>query len=226
MARAGAARSPTPATAPACTLYGSQGSGSAAVEMALRRCGWPYRVVRASTWEADSAQSELAALNPLGQVPTLVLPDGAVLTESAAILVHLGLVEPGAGLLPTRPAPRAQAIRGLVYIAANCYAALSVADYPERWTTATSSGARDKVRAAARARLHRHWAIFADTFAAHPWFCGARRPGALEFLAVVVSRWSGTRAYLARARPALHETLLRIEGHPSVAPVLHAHWPA
>jgi GST-like protein len=193
--------------------------------MALRRCGWPYRVVRASSWEDDSAQAELAALNPLGQIPTLVLPDGAVLTESAAILIHLGLVEPGAGLLPTRPAPRAQAIRGLVFIAANCYAALSVADYPERWTTATSSAAHEKVRAAARARLHRHWAIFADTFAARPWFCGARRPGALEFLAVVVSRWSGARAYLSRARPVLHETLLRIEGHPSVAPVLQAHWP-
>ncbi len=208
-----------------CTLFGSQGSGSAAVEMALRRCGWSYRVVRASTWEADSAQAELAAVNPLGQIPTLLLPGGAVLTESAAILIHLGLVEPDAGLLPRHAGPRAQAIRGLVFIAANCYAAISVGDYPERWTAAASKAARQKVREAARAQLHRHWAIFADTFAARPWFCGARRPGALEFLAVVVSRWSGTRAFLARERPGLHDALLRIEGHASVAPVLRAHWP-
>lgn len=208
-----------------CTLYSSQGSGSAAVEMALRRCRWPYRVVRASAWEDDSAQDELAALNPLGQIPTLVLSDGSLLTESAAILIHLALAEPGAGLLPGRPAPRAQAIRGLVFIAANCYAAISVADYPQRWTTATSRLSHDKVRAAARARLHGNWAVFADAFPARPWFCGARRPGALEFLAVVVSRWSGARAHLRRARPAFHDTLLRIEDHPSVAPVLQAHWP-
>ncbi|MBL8348539.1 MAG: glutathione S-transferase family protein [Rubrivivax sp.] len=208
-----------------CTLFGSQGSGSAAVEMALRRCGWTYRVVRASTWEADSARAELAAVNPLGQIPTLVLPGGAVLTESAAILIHLGLAEPESGLLPRLVGPRAQAIRGLVFIAANCYAAISVGDYPERWTAATSKLARQKVRQAARAQLHRNWAIFADTFSARPWFCGVRRPGALEFLAVVVSRWWGTRAFLARARPALHETLLRIESHASVAPVLQAHWP-
>lgn len=209
-----------------CTLYGSQGSGSDAVEMALRRCGWSYRVVRASSWEVDSAQAELAAVNPLGQIPTLVLPGGAVLTESAAILIHLGLAEPDAGLLPRPAGQRAQAIRGLVYIAANCYAAISVGDYPERWTTANSKASRQKVRAAARAQLHRHWAIFADTFPARPWFCGVRRPGALEFLAVVVSRWSGTRAFLARERPALHDALQRIEDHASVAPVLHARWPA
>ena len=72
------------------TLFGSAGSGSAAVEMALARCGLPFRVVRASTWEADSAQSDLHRANPLGQIPALLAPDGAVLTESAAILIHLG----------------------------------------------------------------------------------------------------------------------------------------
>ena len=33
-----------------------------------------------------------AAVNPLGQIPTLVLDDGTVLSESAAILIHLGTV--------------------------------------------------------------------------------------------------------------------------------------
>jgi GST-like protein len=41
------------------TLYGTKGSGSAAVEMALEMCGLPFRAVRASTWEPDSAQEEL-----------------------------------------------------------------------------------------------------------------------------------------------------------------------
>ena len=70
---------------PMWTLYGSDGSGSAAVEMALLRCDQPYRVVRASTWEPESAQAPLRQANPLGQIPTLQGADGSVLTESAAI---------------------------------------------------------------------------------------------------------------------------------------------
>ena len=93
------------------TLYGSPGSGSAAVEVALDWAGLPWQGVRAATWEPDSALQELAALNPLQQIPTLKLPDGSVLSESAAILIHLGLLVPACGLLPTDPGRRAQARR-------------------------------------------------------------------------------------------------------------------
>jgi GST-like protein len=81
------------------------------------------------------------------------------------------------------------------------------------------------VRQGVRKQLHRHWEIFADTFAATPFFSGAQ-PGALDFLAVVVSKWSGTRAHLAQHRPAMMETLQRIEAHPDVAPVFRRHWEA
>ncbi len=84
------------------TLYGSAGSGSAVVEMALTRCGQRCHVLRASTWEPDSAQAELQRVNPLGQIPTLVAPDGSVLTDSAAILIHLGLCSCCCGSKPTR----------------------------------------------------------------------------------------------------------------------------
>jgi GST-like protein len=204
-------------------LYGTRGSGSAAVEVALRLCDLPFRVVRASSWEADSAQDELAQVNPLRQVPTLVLPDGRIMTESAAILIHLGLTHPHSGLLPADPAARAQSLRGLVFIAANCYAAIGIIDYPERWTTDPAAPAREAVRQAARAQLHRSWEIFADSFGAEPFLAGAA-PGALDLLAAVVSKWSGARAHIASCRPALSECLQRIDAHPSVAPVFAAHW--
>src|SRR5450830_876620 len=115
------------------TLYGFKGSGSAAVEAALEMAGLPYRRVDAASWAPGSAVDELQRVNPLRQIPTLQLPDGAILTESAAILLHLGLHHPSSHLLPIDPEQRAQAIRGLVFIAANCYAAISVIDFPERW---------------------------------------------------------------------------------------------
>lgn len=206
------------------TLYGAPGSGSAAVEAALQRTGAPFRVVRAASWEPDSAIDALQRLNPLRQIPTLELPDGGVMTESAAILIHLGLEHPASHLLPRNRSACAQALRGLVYIAANCYSAIGVIDFPERWIAAGDDDAHDRIRRAARERLHLHWEMFADQFPAQP-FLGGRHPGALDFLAAVVSKWSGTRDHLGLKRPAFLATLQRIESHPDVAPVFARHWP-
>jgi GST-like protein len=208
------------------TLFGFKGAGSAAVEMALEAAALPYRIVNAASWEPSSALDELRAANPLLQIPTLVLPDGGVLTESAAILLHLGLDSaPPGRLLPADSAARAQAIRGLVYIAANCYSAIGIIDYPQRWTGIADEAGQEAVKQGARKQLHRHWEIFADTFPAKPFFSG-EQPGALDFLAVVVSKWSGSRAHLAQHRPAMAEALRRIETHDVVAPVFRRHWDA
>lgn len=205
------------------TLYGSKGAGSAAVELALHVAGFPYRIVQAASWEPASALDELRKVNPLMQVPTLVLPDDGVMTESAAILIHLGLTAPPGVLLPADANARAQTIRGLVFIAANCYSAISIGDYPERWTADQDKPALEALRAGTRKQLHRHWEIFADTFEAKPFLSGGA-PGALDFLAAVVSKWSGARAHLREHRPEFFELLRRIEAHPTVAPVFRAHW--
>jgi len=203
------------------TLFGTTGSGSAAVEAALERTGAPFRIVTASSWEPDSALAELSAVNPLQQIPTLAMPDGSVLTESAAILIHLGLAYPQAGLLPADVSARAQAIRGLVYIAANCYSAISVSDYPERWCADIDESARERIIRGTRARLHHHWDVFADQFAGQ---LNDTQPRALDILAAVVSKWSGTRAHLRTARPEFFATLQRIESHPQLAPVFSRHF--
>lgn len=206
------------------TLYGYKGSGSAAVEIALERCAVAHRLVSAASWEPDSDVAGLAKVNPLRQIPTLVLPDGSILTESAAMLIHLGLEYPAALLLPADVAGRAQSIRGLVYIAANCYSAISIIDYPERWCAASDEKSLESIKEGTRQRLHQHWQIFADQFAAQP-YLGGSEPGGLDFLAAVVSKWSGTRAFLREARPAFLALLERIDTHPAVAPVFARHWP-
>jgi GST-like protein len=209
------------------TLYGKQGSGSAAIEAALVIARAPFRLVETATWEQNEAYRDLLAVNPLGQVPTLVLEDGSAISESAAILIHLGSVHGDAKLLPQEPSRRAQAVRGLVFIAANCYAAISIIDYPERWcdNADDDEAVQERIRAGTRARLHRHWEMFADLFSAGPYLAG-ENVGALDLLAAVVSKWSGSRQHLERHRPAFFETLLRIERHPDVAAVFARNWPA
>jgi GST-like protein len=208
-------------------LFGAKDSGSASTEIALQWAGVPYRVVTAATWERSSDLAALRAANPLQQIPTLVLPNGAVLTESAAILLHLGWAYPQSGLLPRDATLRAQVMRALVYIAANCYANVSLSDYPERWLPNASRATQLKLRAGARSQLHRAWALFADQFHTHRSDRGGLMEESLnaaDILAVVVSKWSGTRQNLTRRRPQFVAALRRLEQHPRIAPVLQQHW--
>jgi len=152
------------------------------------------------------------------------LPDGTVMTESAAILVHLGLEHPEARILPPDSSARATSIRGLVYVAVNCYSLVGVIDHPERSIVGPRADDLARIDGAARSRLHRNWEVFADQFPATPHLAGDV-PGGLDFLTVVVSRWGGARPHLRRARPGFAATLRRIERHPRVAPVLARHWP-
>ena len=188
------------------TLYGKRGSGSATIEAALAIAGAPYRIVETASWDTNDAFPDLLKINPIGQIPTLVLPDGTALSESAAILIHLDSTASGQGLLPRDGSARAQAIRGLVFIAANCYSAITIIDFPERFCTDIDDALKERIRGGTRARLHRHWEIFADMFAGHPFLTGDE-VGALDLYAAVVSKWSGARAHLATHRPQFHATL-------------------
>ncbi|KAA8697467.1 Uncharacterized protein ALO80_02246 [Pseudomonas caricapapayae] len=205
------------------TLFGVERSGSAAIEIALWRCSVAFTLFRACGWEEGPGKEALRRVNPLLQVPTLVLTDGSVLTESAAILIHLGLEHPESGLLPGNPALRAQALRALVYITANCYAPIGIIDYPQRWLSDSDETLDAVLESGTRARLYENWETFADLFGrADLWRCDD--PGAVEILASVVTRWSGTREHLHATRPDFHALLLQVDAQPVVSAVLRRHW--
>jgi len=200
------------------TLYGAKGSGAAAVECALRIARARFKWVEAASWEPGPGLKKLKKVNPLAQIPTLVLDDGSVMTESAAILIWLGLRHPESDLLPR---DNAQAIRGLTFIAANCYAAIGVIDYPERFCADFDKATGERIRAGTKARLHQYWDMFADQFVLFK----EDRLGALEILAAVVSRWSGARTHVKTSRPRFHGLLENVEADPRIARVFERHWP-
>ena len=206
------------------TLYGANGSGSAAIDIALQCCSVNVRRVNACSWQQGTEREELALHNPLQQVPTLLLPDASVMTETAAILAHLGLQFPASGLLATDPDVRSQQLRGLVYIAANCYSAIGVIDYPQRWLPVGDAAQLDSLVNGAIVRLHQQWDTFSDIFAATPAW-RPESPGALEILAWVVTHWSGAREHLRGSRPAFHAALVAMDRHPIIQTIGQAHFP-
>jgi GST-like protein len=184
------------------TLYASLGCGSAAVEAAFALAGVSYSRVEADPWIESSALDALRAINPLAQVPTLVLPDGSVLTESVAILIWLGEQYPDSGLLPAPPAPRAQALRYLVFLAANHYGATSVHDFPERWLRNTS--AQEALKAGALSRLKSYWSLLERDLRPSPFVLG-NAPCALDLLLTTMSHWHPGRQWLAAHCPKLYQ---------------------
>jgi glutathione S-transferase len=85
------------------------------VAIALHILQLPFTRNRISVFGDAEA---MRAINPLGRIPSLVLDDGEVLIDSAAILDHLDeQAGPTRALLPTRGAPRRAALR-IIAIAA------------------------------------------------------------------------------------------------------------
>jgi glutathione S-transferase len=65
-----------------------------------------------ANWSVGKDHAQIRRYSPLGRVPTLVLEDGEVLTESAAILDHLdSVVGPERALVPTNGAARRQVLQ-------------------------------------------------------------------------------------------------------------------
>lgn len=107
-------------------------------EATLTWCEVPFRIEDVDGFDRPGASRErLLSLNPLAQVPTPVLPDGRVMTESAAIALDLAEEPPVAGLAPSPgDSTRPLFLRCLIWLVADVYPTFTYGDYPERWTSA------------------------------------------------------------------------------------------
>jgi glutathione S-transferase len=164
----------------------------------------PYRLHVVDTAGGEHHTEAYRSLNPLGQVPVLKLPEGAVMTESAAMLLHLAERFPDTGLLPPEASiARAQVQRWLIFMAVNVYETDLRVYYAERYTT-DPAGA-NAVRDAANAALARQWAILEAALQPGPFLLGAQRTIADLYL-LMLAGWTDLTATLPnvqRAKAAL-----------------------
>jgi glutathione S-transferase len=169
------------------TLYARNGAGSLAVEALLAACGADYKVIVLNRKPDGSFEDFFLAINPKAEVPTLVLPDGSVMTESAAMMIHICEQYPAAGLAPAPGAPgRAQFLRWQVYLAAALYGSDLRLFYPHRFTT-DAAGA-EGVKARAAETMMQEFAIYADALGEGPFMLG--RLSAVDIYAAMLCSWA------------------------------------
>jgi glutathione S-transferase len=103
-------------------LYFAPGSSSMAVHIALREIGAPFEARPLSMKGKEQRSTDYLAINPEGNVPTLVI-DGRPLTEVSAILFFLARRFPEARLLPDDVEGQARAISWMSFLAATVHPA-------------------------------------------------------------------------------------------------------
>ena len=170
------------------TLYSSDGSGGFVVEAALVKSGAAYKVIAVDTAKGEQNLPDFVAVNPMRQVPALLLPDGMAMTESAAIVIHLSNAFPGKALAPQPATPaHAQFLRWMFFMAANLYEGDLRYFYAERYTSdpAGASG----VKTAAEAHLKKSFAIMEEALVPGPFLCGSSLTIADFYLAMLLA-WS------------------------------------
>jgi len=107
-------------------LYGDRRAGSAIVECLLAAAGVTPEL-RAVPLAGDAqARPEYLAVNPMGRLPALVLPDGTLVIESLACALVVAARHPDAKLMPPLgTAEGAWALRWMTLLAAELYSAVT-----------------------------------------------------------------------------------------------------
>jgi glutathione S-transferase len=193
-------------------LHFIPGSAAMAPHAALAEAGAEYELVRAIRDEDGLPTAAYLALNPSGRVPTL--EDGDfVLTEAAAIVVHVADRFPPSRLLPELGTnERSDALRWLFFLTNTVQPTLLHVMYPDRYGTA---GVEEKARADAAELFDRIDAHLE----ARDWLVGDERTGADLFL-FMLSRWGRHLEPKAWERPNIGAFYDRAAALPGVARML------
>ncbi len=200
------------------TLYGRSGSGSLAVQVALEEAGASYDQVWVSQEPADVARYK--EVNRTGKVPALMLPDGTVMFESAAILTHLALLNPQAKLAPQAGTTRhAMFLQWMTFLSANVYEAVLRIYYSDRYSTRGEADA-GVIRDRGIADYRTHMGLIAQNL--KPYVLGSDYSIADVYLYMLTS-WYPDKQELVTRLPALgaHTDLVRVR--PAVVKVEAEH---
>ena len=201
-------------------LYGSIGSGSISVEAALAQAGVTYDVVLTTTSEGRHLTEEYKAINPRQQVPALQLPDGSVMTEGSAMMLHLADAFPNAHLAPAPgSSARAQHDRWLIFMAVNIYEGELRKAYSDRYSEDAAHAAA--VQASASAYVNRHYDIL-EAAIEGPFLFGADITMADIYLWMLAG-WMDPK-WLAERCPKVAALAAKVSEQSLIAPIHAAHF--
>lgn len=199
------------------TLHYFPGNASFTPHVLLNELGVPFELALVDRARGEHKSPAYLKLNPNGLIPVLV-DDGLVLYETAAIVLHLVDTHPAADLAPavgTRE--RAEFYKWLVWLSSTLQAMMPHYFYSDRMAAPGNAAGAAEVKAAAEARI----ASLIDQIDAQlarsggPWLLGDRY-SALDPYAFMLCRWTRGMQRPARTLPHIGPYLQRMLARPAV----------
>lgn len=198
-------------------LYSSPDTASLIVRLVLTELDLPHECKVLDRAAGDMDTPQYRAMQPLGLLPALETPDGAMF-ETAAMLLHLADRHGGLAPAPLHP-DRAAFLGWFMFTNSSVHTTLLQLFYPDRVGGPECAAA---VVLAARARMQTYLALL-DAMVARdaPGWLSAGRPSVLGYYLGVLIRWLATHgpdhpSYFRSADfPALHAVLAALETRPA-----------
>lgn len=185
------------------TLYHAPLCGSQIVLDALKICKAPHRVITLDYEKtAKGKEPRLLKVNPLSRLPTLVLPNKKIMTESGAIILHLAAKYPKAKLTP--PAKSADSdlfLRLLFILTGEIYPCFTFKDDPSEWVKPVAA----RAGYAHAVDIHRKelWKYFESLLPrSGPWALG-KRFSAIDLYLASMTLWGPGKKWFEQELPRL-----------------------
>jgi glutathione S-transferase len=202
-------------------LYWAQGSGAMAPQALFEEIGVEYEKIVIDFEKEEHKSDAFLSVNPMGQIPALVLPDGTLMTETAAMLAHIVDRHPEAKLAPPAGgAESARFFRWLFFLGSNVYPTVLRFYYSERHSTDPS--AAEGIKAAAQADLDEQFKILEDALDPGPYLVGEAF-SAVDILLWMLIQWHPDSARLFEESPRVKRLAELVQARPAIARTWREH---
>jgi len=196
-------------------LYWGKGTGVIAVQALFEEIGVRYEKIVIDFENEEHKSEAFLSVNPMGQIPALVLPDGTLMTETAAMLAQIVDRHPEAKLAPLAgSAERARFLRWLFFLASNVYPTVLRFYYSERFSTDPS--AAEGIKAAAEVDLDDQFKILDDALDPGPYLLGEAF-SAVDILLWMMIQWHPDPARLFEDAPRVKQVAELLRARPAIA---------
>ncbi len=198
-------------------LYARKGAGSDAVEALLAVANVRHAVEYLVKGSDGYNPPEFRQINPRGEVPTLVLADGSVVTESAAIMIYLADMYPAAKMAPALSSPlRPAYLRWMLFLAAASYIDALLSSYPHRYSADLS--AAPGIKAQALLAADRDYSILSNAVGDGPFVLG-NTMSAVDIYAAMLISWADNVPDLLARHANLRTLCTQVMAVPAIAKV-------
>lgn len=195
-------------------LYSMPGACSLAANIALREAGVPFELVKVSHHTHKTADGvDFNQINSKGYVPALVLDDGELLTENAALLPYIADLNPNARLAPPPGTlERYRLSEWLAFLNSEIHKSFSPLFAPNP---------SEDMKQYALAALSKRVGWLAQRLGTKPYLMGEQFTVADAYLFVTLS-WSGHAGFDLTPWPNLKAFQERVSARPSVIEAMTA----